>query len=77
MNSSFERLQKAVELTLSAGYQLNRDAFEFLNLIAATEDPVDVINRALKRINELKDKPLFIERSFLEELVKKIGRAHV
>lgn len=71
MNSSFERLQKAVELTLSAGYQLNRDAFEFLNLIAATEDPVDVINRALKRINELKDKPLFIERSFLEELVKK------
>ncbi|MEM2666568.1 MAG: DNA-directed DNA polymerase II small subunit [Candidatus Bathyarchaeia archaeon] len=71
MNSSFEKLQKAVELTISAGYQLKKDAFEFLSLIAATEDPVDVISRALEKINGLKDKPLFIERPFLEELVKK------
>lgn len=66
-----ERLQKAVELTIAAGYQLNKDAFDFLTLISATEDPVDVINKALEKINGLKEKPLFIGRTFLEELVKK------
>jgi len=71
MNMVSEKLQKAVELTISAGYQLNKDAFEFLNVIAATEDPVDFMSKALEKISGLKDKPLFIERAFLEELVKK------
>jgi len=71
MNSVSEKLQKAVELTIAAGYQLNKDAFEFLSIIAAAEDPVDLISKALEKINGLKDKPLFIERAFLEELVKK------
>ena len=70
MNNS-EKLQKAVELTLTAGYQLNKEAFDFLSIIAAVEDPVKVVNRALEKIETLKDKPLFIERSFLEELTKK------
>ncbi|MEM2522806.1 MAG: hypothetical protein QXW82_06630, partial [Candidatus Bathyarchaeia archaeon] len=69
--NTFERLQKAVELTIAAGYQLDKDAFDFLNLIADVEDPVEVMNKALEKINALKDKPLFIERAFLEELVKK------
>ncbi|MGB9853242.1 MAG: DNA-directed DNA polymerase II small subunit [Candidatus Bathyarchaeales archaeon] len=71
MNNA-EKLQKAVELTLTAGYQLNKEAFEFLNIIAAVEDPVEVVNRALEKIETLKDKPLFIERRFLEELTKKL-----
>lgn len=70
MNNA-EKLQKAVELTLTAGYQLNKEAFEFLDIIAKVEDPVGVVNRALEKIETLKDKPLFIERSFLEELTKK------
>jgi len=70
MNNT-EKLQKAVELTLTAGYQLNKEAFEFLNTVAATEDPVEVVNKALEKIETLKEKPLFIERSFLEELTKK------
>lgn len=70
MNHS-EKLQKAVELTLTAGYQLNREAFEFLTIVAATEDPVEIINKALEKIENLKDKPLFIEKSFLEDLIKK------
>ncbi|MEM1540191.1 MAG: DNA-directed DNA polymerase II small subunit [Candidatus Bathyarchaeia archaeon] len=69
--NTFERLQKAVELTIAAGYQLDKDAFDFLNLIADVEDPVEVMNKALEKINALKDKPLFIERAFLEELFKK------
>jgi len=65
-----EKLQKAVGLTIAAGYQLNKEAFEFLNLVAATEDPTKIMNKAIKRIEDLNEKPLFIERSFLEQLLK-------
>ncbi|MEM3783478.1 MAG: DNA-directed DNA polymerase II small subunit [Candidatus Bathyarchaeia archaeon] len=71
MNASDERLQKAVELTISAGYQLNKEAFDFLNAMAATEDPVKVMSKAIEKIEALKDKPLFIGKAFLEELIKK------
>jgi DNA polymerase II small subunit len=68
--SEVEKLQKAVELTIAAGYQLNRDAFEFLSSITSTEDPTEIISKALQRIKTLKNKPLFIEKSFLESLLK-------
>ncbi|MGB9683405.1 MAG: DNA-directed DNA polymerase II small subunit [Candidatus Bathyarchaeales archaeon] len=71
MSLSDERLQKAVELALAAGYQLNKEAFDFLNMVAAIEDPVDVMSKALEKIEALKDKPLFIGKTFLEEIVKK------
>ncbi|MEM2439611.1 MAG: DNA-directed DNA polymerase II small subunit [Candidatus Bathyarchaeia archaeon] len=71
MNTPSERLQKAVELTIASGYQLNKDAFEFLSMIAATEDPVEVISKALKKIETIGNKPLFIVRKFLEELIEK------
>jgi len=69
--SGTEKLQKAVELTIAAGYQLNKEAFEFLSMLAATEDPTEIIGKAVQKIESFKKKPLFIERSFLEELVKK------
>lgn len=65
-----EKLQKAVELTISAGFQLDRDAFEFLNLAASTVDPVEIVSRTLEKIGKMKDKPLFIERHLLEETVE-------
>jgi DNA polymerase II small subunit len=68
--SERESLQKAVETTIAAGYQLNRDAFEFLSTAAATNDPTAIMSKALKRIEELKEKPLFIDRSFLEALLE-------
>ncbi|MEM3458234.1 MAG: DNA-directed DNA polymerase II small subunit [Candidatus Bathyarchaeia archaeon] len=69
--SGIEKLQKAIELTISAGYQLNKEAFEFLSTLAATEDPTEIISKLLQKIETQKEKPLFIERSFLEEVVKK------
>ncbi|MEM3718740.1 MAG: DNA-directed DNA polymerase II small subunit [Candidatus Bathyarchaeia archaeon] len=69
--SSVEKLQKAVEITINAGYQLNKDAFEFLSKLASMEDPVGVMNKALEKIDTLEIKPLFIEREFLEEIIKK------
>ena len=63
------RLQKAVELTMAAGYQIDREAFEFLSTIAAVDDPTDVINKALQKIEGLQDKPIFIGKSFLESVI--------
>jgi len=68
--SETEKLQKAVELTIAAGYQLNKEAFDFLSIVAATEDPTQIISKAIQRIEGLKEKPLFIDRGFLEQLTK-------
>jgi DNA polymerase II small subunit len=68
--SEADRLRKAVELTIEAGYQLDQEAFGFLTVLAATEDPTEVIGRALKRIEDSSEKPLFIERPFLEQLMQ-------
>ncbi len=64
--SEREKLQKAVETTIEAGYQLNSEAFEFLSKASATYDPKVIMNKALQRIEKLQEKPLFIDRSFLE-----------
>ena len=64
-----EKLQKAVEATIAAGYQLNSDAFDFLSDITATDDPTIIISKALQRIEELEEKPLFIDKNFLETLL--------
>jgi DNA polymerase II small subunit len=64
------QLQKAVELAMTAGYQLNKEAFEFLTLLATTEDPADIITKAVKYIGSLDRKPFFIERRLLEEVLE-------
>jgi DNA polymerase II small subunit len=68
--SEREKLQRAVEATIAAGYQLNSEAFELLNMVADKDDPTTIMNRALQRIEELEEKPLFIDKSFLETLLK-------
>ena len=67
--SEHEKLQKAVELTIAAGYQLNKDAFEFLNTLATTEDPGLLIVKAIHQIEKLQEKPFFIDKRLLQELV--------
>ena len=48
--SAQERLQRAIEATMAAGYQLNSEAFEFLIQNADTMDPEAVINMALLQL---------------------------
>jgi DNA polymerase II small subunit len=69
--SERERLQKAVETTIAAGYQLNREAFELLSTAVATDDPTVIISKALQRLKDLEEKPIFIDKSFLEPLLQK------
>ena len=65
------RLQKAVALTIAAGYQLDKEAFDFLNLLSAAEDPAKIMQMAVQKIIELDENPLFIGRNFLEQLLQK------
>jgi DNA invertase Pin-like site-specific DNA recombinase len=62
------RLQKAVELALSAGLQLSKEAFDYLSNIATAKDPLKIVDEAIRRLGELQTKPLFIERSHLTDL---------
>ena len=68
--SENEKLQKAVDLAIASGYQLKKDAFEFLTTAAVTADPTEIMNKALQKIESLKEKPLFIGRDTLEELLE-------
>ncbi len=70
--SESEKLQRAIEATITAGYQLNSEAFEFLSTAAANDDPTMIMNMALARIEELREKPLFIDKDFLETLLEKL-----
>lgn len=62
-----ERLQKAVASTIEAGYQFDKDAFLFLETLSKVEDPVDLMEKIVKKIDGLAQKPLYITRNFLEE----------
>ena len=71
--SEKEKLQKAIEATIIAGYQLNSEAFEFLSQNSDITDPVGIINLALQKLADLQEKPFFIDKVFLETLVQKLN----
>jgi len=70
--SSNEKLQKAIEATIAAGYQLNSEAFEFLSQNSDATDPVDIMNSALQKLQNLQEKPFFIDKIFLESLAQQL-----
>jgi len=65
-----EKLQKAVSNVIAAGYQLDKEAFDFLGTLSQTEDPIKLTEEAVKKIETLSEKPLFIGKEFLEEIAK-------
>jgi len=67
-----EKLQEAVSFAIAAGYQLDKEAFELLKKLSETRDPFALIKEAIKRIELLSEKPLFIGRGFLEEVTKEL-----
>jgi DNA polymerase II small subunit len=66
--SEGKRLQKAVSFTISSGYQLDKEAYEFLNTASNTDDPLSLMEKAIRKIRDLPQKPLFIDRDFLESM---------
>jgi DNA polymerase II small subunit len=67
---SEDKLQRAIEATIAAGYQLDSEAFELLSTVASKNDPTTIMSRALQRLEESEEKPLFIDKTFLETLLK-------
>ncbi|MEA2089570.1 MAG: DNA-directed DNA polymerase II small subunit [Thermoproteota archaeon] len=65
-----EKLQSAVSFTVATGYQLDKEAFEFLNAISQTGDPVELMKKVIEKVEKLQEKPLFIGESFLKEVAK-------
>ena len=65
-----EKLQRAVSFAIAAGYQLDKEAFDFLKTSPQVEDPIKLMEEAIRKIEGLPEKPLFIGRSFLETLMK-------
>jgi len=63
------RLQKTISYIVEAGYQLDSEAFALMETLSKTEDPLNLIEKIIGKIDELPQKPLFISRSLLEELI--------
>jgi DNA polymerase II small subunit len=70
--SGNERLQKAIEATIIAGYQLSTDAFDYLCHSCEGTDPLAIMNMVLHEMKGLKEKPFFIEKVFLENMVSQL-----
>ncbi|MCW4002512.1 MAG: DNA-directed DNA polymerase II small subunit [Candidatus Bathyarchaeota archaeon] len=68
--STQEKLQRAIQATIAAGYQLNSEAFEYLCQNSESQDPLSIMNIALEKLQEQQEKPMFIERAFLEALLQ-------
>ena len=69
-----ERLQIAVSNTIEAGYQLDSEAFTFLEMLSKTKDPVALMEEVVKKMEEFAQKPLFIDRPLLEGLMLEARR---
>src|SRR5512138_2673620 len=75
--SAQEKLQKAIEAAIIAGYSLNSEAFEFLTENAENIDPEAVMNVALMQLAELQDKPWFIDRDRLVSVIHQLAVAEM
>jgi DNA polymerase II small subunit len=71
------RLQKAISWTIGAGYQLDSEAFTLLETISKTEDPVSFMEKIVRKIDELDQKPLLITKNLFEELVTPAGKSQM
>jgi len=64
-----ERLQKAISYTIQVGYQLDSEAFVLLEALSKTEDPLALMEKITKKIDEAGQKPLFITRNIIQEFI--------
>lgn len=70
--SADEKVHQAVSLSLTAGYHLDKEAFNLLYTISKTEDPVKLIEVVLEKVDNCIEKPLFISKTLLQETAKEI-----
>jgi len=65
-------LKRAISFIIEAGYQIDRDAFQILKE-ASEKVNLDLLTRSIiKEANSLPEKPLFLERKFIEKKIKEL-----
>lgn len=68
MQSKRKSLLSAYNLLLSLGYQISPEAF---NLLSESKNPEDLINKLIKNLESMEEKPIIIERIHIEPLLTK------
>jgi len=69
---SDERLQKAVSTAIKAGYQVDRETFDFIGALPETMDLERLMTCVVTEMNRLPGKGIFIKLSVLEKEAQKI-----
>ena len=64
------RLRKAIETANASGYQIDKEAFEFLKTISATDDPVQIVEKALRQMQAFERNVICISKDALEQILK-------
>lgn len=67
-------LRKAVSVIIDAGYQIDKEAFEFLREASFTVDPNSLVESVLGDVESLTDKPLWITHELLQKKVAALSR---
>ncbi len=69
-----EDLRKAVQISIKAGYQISKEAFDFLKSLPKTVNVEELMDNVLRRIEEGGEKPTFIDIDLIEDESRKILR---
>ncbi len=64
-----KRIQSAVSLIIESGYQIDKEAFEFLKEISHEIDLNLLVKSIIDEVSALPEKPLFITREIIEKKV--------
>ncbi|MFQ6095964.1 MAG: hypothetical protein ACE5NN_07460, partial [Candidatus Bathyarchaeia archaeon] len=67
-----EPLQRAVSTAIKAGYQLNKETFNFLKTLPRTMDLEMLIKNVVREMESLQEKTLFIDLNILENEARKM-----
>ena len=67
-----EELRKAISLLIDAGYQIDKEAFEYLKNLPQSLDLNSLIATIIEELNKLQVKPLFINRKLLEKTAEEL-----
>ncbi|UCH03095.1 MAG: hypothetical protein JSV20_04785, partial [Candidatus Bathyarchaeota archaeon] len=67
---STQKLEQALSLIISSGYQLDNDAFIFLKTLIKTQDVKKIVEDTLKKVVASPEKPVFITKEILNKTLE-------
>ncbi|MEM1582391.1 MAG: DNA-directed DNA polymerase II small subunit [Candidatus Bathyarchaeia archaeon] len=73
MSEREENIKNVLSLMIESGYQIDREAFEFLREKLQETDLKFLVEKVIEEVNSLPEKPLFITREILEKKMKELG----